>query len=87
MMIPMLTPLNATIMNVIFCLAGGTLLSVGLGVVSNNVLQKTNLMDMGFVIVIVKCYSYIIKVRIFTNQYSKNDSIVLFIHTYFCLYC
>ena len=31
MMIPALTPLNATIMNPILCLAGGALFSVGLG--------------------------------------------------------
>ena len=40
MMIPMLTPLDATIMNVILCLAGGALFSVGLGAVSNLVLKK-----------------------------------------------
>lgn len=43
MMIPMLTPLNATVMNIILCLAGGLLLGVGLGAVSNKVLQKTAL--------------------------------------------
>lgn len=43
MMIPALTPLDATIMNVILCLAGGTLFSVGLGVISNAVLRKTSL--------------------------------------------
>lgn len=43
MMIPMLTPLNAGIMNVILCLAGGALFSVGLGAVSNLILRKTSL--------------------------------------------
>lgn len=43
MMIPMLTPLNSTIMNVILCLAGGVLFSVGFGAISNAVLKKTGL--------------------------------------------
>lgn len=43
MMIPMLTPLDSTLMNVILCLAGGLLFGVGLGAVSNKVLRKTNL--------------------------------------------
>lgn len=43
MMIPMLTPLNATVINVILCLAGGVLLGIGLGAVSNAVLKKTSL--------------------------------------------
>lgn len=43
MMIPMLTPLNATVMNVIMCLAGGVLFSIGLGAISNTVLKKTSL--------------------------------------------
>ncbi len=43
MMIPMLTPLNATIMNVILCIAGGVMLSTGLGAISNQVLKKTSL--------------------------------------------
>ncbi len=43
MMIPMLTPLNSTIMNVAMCLAGGLLFSVSLGAVSNTVLKKTSL--------------------------------------------
>ena len=42
-MIPMITPLNASIINVILCLVGGTLFSVGLGVVSNIILNKTSL--------------------------------------------
>ena len=43
MMIPMLTPLDATVMHVVFCLAGGALFSVGLGMISDQVLQKTSL--------------------------------------------
>lgn len=43
MMIPMLTPLNSGIGNVMICLIGGVLFSVGLGAVSNMVLQKTSL--------------------------------------------
>lgn len=43
MMIPMLTPLDATILNVLICLVGGTLFSVGLGSVSNIILKKTSL--------------------------------------------
>ena len=43
MMISMLTPLNATIMHVILCMAGGALFSVGLGAVSNIILKKTSL--------------------------------------------
>lgn len=42
-MIPSFTPLNANIMNVILCLAGGALFSVGLGAVSNLILKKTSL--------------------------------------------
>lgn len=43
MMIPMLTPLDSTIRNVILCLAGGAVSGIGLGAVSNIVLQKTSL--------------------------------------------
>lgn len=43
MMIPMLTPLDASIMNVVLCLAGGVLFSVGLGAISNTMLKKTSL--------------------------------------------
>lgn len=43
MMIPMLTPLDSTIMNVILCLAGGALFGVGFGAISNQVLKKTSL--------------------------------------------
>ena len=43
MMIPMLTPLDSTVMNVFLCLAGGTVFSVVLGLVSKTVLNKTSL--------------------------------------------
>ncbi len=43
MMIPMMTPIDATIMHAILCLAGGVLFSVGLGAVSNVILRKTSL--------------------------------------------
>ncbi|MDD3410870.1 MAG: ABC transporter permease [Eubacteriales bacterium] len=43
MMIPALTPLNATVMNAVLCLAGGVLFSVGLGAVSKVVLSRTAL--------------------------------------------
>lgn len=43
MIIPMMTPLNSGLMNVILCFAGGVLFSVGIGTVSNKVLRKTSL--------------------------------------------
>ena len=43
MMIPMLTPLDSTIMNIVLCMAGGVLFSVGLGAISNTILRKTSL--------------------------------------------
>lgn len=43
MMIPMLTPLDAGMMNTLLCLAGGVMFSLGLGAVSNLVLKKTAL--------------------------------------------
>ncbi|HIU66337.1 MAG TPA: hypothetical protein IAC64_02440, partial [Candidatus Caccomorpha excrementavium] len=43
MMIPTLTSLNSGITNVIICLIGGVLFSVGLGAVSNAVLRRTSL--------------------------------------------
>ncbi|MBQ8509486.1 MAG: ABC transporter permease [Clostridia bacterium] len=43
MMIPALTPLDSTIMNVVLCLAGGVLFSAGLGAVSGAVLKKSSL--------------------------------------------
>ena len=41
MMIPIITPLNATIINVILCLVGGAMFSVGVG--SYYILKKTSL--------------------------------------------
>lgn len=43
MMVPMITPLGSTAMNVLLCLAGGALFSVGLGTASKAVLSKTSL--------------------------------------------
>ncbi len=43
MMIPMLTPLNATAINVLLCALGGVGIGVGLGAVSNLVLKNTSL--------------------------------------------
>ena len=43
MMIPMLTPLDATVMNVGLCLAGGVLFSIGFGAISNHILKKKNI--------------------------------------------
>ena len=43
MMVPMITPLDASFLNVILCLAGGALLGAGLGAVSNRVLNTTSL--------------------------------------------
>lgn len=43
MMIPMMSPLNASLLHVILCVAGGVMFSVGLGAVSNLVLKKTSL--------------------------------------------
>lgn len=43
MMVSMITPLSSSIMNVILCLAGGVLFSVGLGAISNLVLKKTSM--------------------------------------------
>ncbi len=43
MMIPMMTPLNAGILNVILCLAVGAILGASLGAVSNIILKKTSL--------------------------------------------
>lgn len=43
MMIPMLTPLDAGVINFVLCLAGGVMFSLGLGAISNTVLKKTAL--------------------------------------------
>lgn len=42
-MIPMITPLNSTFLNVIMTFAGGGLFAVGLGALSNIILNKTSL--------------------------------------------
>lgn len=42
-MIPMLTPLDSGIRNVLFCLAGGVLFNVGFGAISNVILKKKSL--------------------------------------------
>ncbi len=44
MMIPMLTPLDATFVNVIMCLIGGALFAVGLGAVGRVVLKKRDIL-------------------------------------------
>ena len=44
MMIPMLTPLNATIIHVLLCLAGGVLLSLGMGSISQLILKKKDVL-------------------------------------------
>ena len=43
MMIPMLSPLNATAMNVLLCVVGGIVIGTGFGAISNQVLKKTSL--------------------------------------------
>lgn len=42
-MIPMIAPLNANAINVIMGLAGGALFAIGLGAISNLILNKTNM--------------------------------------------
>lgn len=43
MMIPTLTPLDSSLMNVILCLAGAVVFSIGLGAVCSKVLSRTSL--------------------------------------------
>lgn len=43
MMIPMLAPLNASLLNALFCLAGSSVFALGLGAISTMVLNKTAL--------------------------------------------
>ena len=43
MTVSLITPLGSTLLHVIGCLAGGALFSVGLGVCSNKILNKTSL--------------------------------------------
>lgn len=42
-MIPMISPLDTGILNVIMCLCGGVGIAIGLGAVSNMILKKTNI--------------------------------------------
>jgi hypothetical protein len=42
-MIPMISPLDSTAINALLSVVGGTLFCVGLGAISNQVLQKTAL--------------------------------------------
>lgn len=42
-MIPMIAPLDAGILNVLMCLAGGALFAAGLGAIGNLILNRTNL--------------------------------------------
>ena len=42
-MIPMIAPLDASLINVIMCFVGGALFAIGLGCVSNLILNKTSL--------------------------------------------
>lgn len=44
MMIPMITPLDSTIVNVLLSLVGGIIFSVGLGAISNLILSKNNIL-------------------------------------------
>lgn len=44
MTIPIMTPLNASVLHVILCLVGGIAFAVGLGAVSNLILNKTNIL-------------------------------------------
>ena len=44
MMIPVLTPLDSTIMNVILCLAGGVLFNLGFGAISQLILKKKDIL-------------------------------------------
>ena len=41
--VPMVTPLNATLLHVVLCFAGGGMFSVGLGAISNQILKTTSL--------------------------------------------
>ncbi len=43
MMVSLITPLGSTVMNVLLCLAGGAMFSIGLGAISTKILRKTSL--------------------------------------------
>ena len=40
---PMVSPLNSTALHIVLCFAGGAMFAVGLGAISNQILQKTSL--------------------------------------------
>lgn len=42
-MLPMISPLNSNIINVVMCFVGGVLFGTGIGAISNVILNKTNL--------------------------------------------
>ncbi len=42
--VPMVSPLNSNMMNVILCLAGGILFAIGMGFLSNLILKKTDIL-------------------------------------------
>ena len=42
-MVPMITPLDSGVMNVILCLAGGVIFAFGIGAISNIILKKSSL--------------------------------------------
>lgn len=42
-MLPMISPLNSTFVNVVLCLAGGAMFAAGLSAISNIILNKTSL--------------------------------------------
>lgn len=44
MMVPMITPINSTIINVLLCLIGGGIFAFAIGVVSYFILKKTNIL-------------------------------------------
>lgn len=43
MIVPVITPLESTMINVIICFAGGVLSAIGFGAISNQILKKTSL--------------------------------------------
>ena len=43
MTVPMITPLSSTVINLILCMAGGAMFSIGLGVASKKILSKSSL--------------------------------------------
>ena len=45
MMIPTITPLDSTFLNVTLCLTGGVLFAAGLGAVSRTGLRKTDVLS------------------------------------------